>query len=118
MDKPLYYYRRHSGGISQEGNSEKARMFHIMAMYQAYQRRKKTGFINLTKDQMNYYLRYYCLYQAEHNSKDGLFRRLAFLFKDLYFIPSDVKKKEFWQVFGKILGINRAKTIIEKGAIF
>jgi glycosyltransferase involved in cell wall biosynthesis len=117
IDKPLYYYRRHAAGISQEGNSEKARMCHIMAMYDAYQRRKKTGFINLTKDEMYYYLRYYCLYQAEHNLQDGILKRLFFLLKDLYFIPTDIKRKEFWQVLGKILGFYKGETIIKKGNI-
>jgi glycosyltransferase involved in cell wall biosynthesis len=117
IDKPLYYYRRHAGGISQEGNSEKARMFHIMAMYHAYQRRKKTGFINLTKDEMRYYLRYYCLYQAEHNLQEGILKRGSYLLKDLYFIPTDIKRKEFWQVLGKILGFYQGQTIIKKGHI-
>ncbi|GAB4199723.1 MAG: hypothetical protein OHK0057_05120 [Thermoflexibacter sp.] len=117
VDKPLYYYRRHPAGISQEGNSEKARMFHIMAMYDAYQRRKKTGFINLTKDEMRYYLRYYCLYQAEHNLPEGILKRLSYLLKDLYFIPTDIKRKEFWQVLGKILRFYHGQTIIKKGHI-
>lgn len=107
IDKPLYYYRRHSGGISQEGNSEKARMFHIMAMYDAYRRRKKTGFVNLTKDEMNYYLRYFCLYQAENNVSEGIFKQLSYLLKDLYYIPKDIKRMDFWQIFGKVIGLKR-----------
>jgi glycosyltransferase involved in cell wall biosynthesis len=123
VDKPLYYYRRHSAGISQEGNSEKARMFHIMAMYDAYKRRKKsgvppTGFINLSQDEMHYYLRYYCLYQAENNTSEGVFKRLSYLFKDLSYIPKDIKRKDFWQIFAKVIGIrSNDKPIIRRGNI-
>ncbi len=123
VDKPLYYYRRHSAGISQEGNSEKARMFHIMAMYDAYKRRKKsgvppTGFINLSQDEMHYYLRYYHFYQAENNINEGIFKRLSYLFKDLFYIPKDIKRKDFWQVFAKVMGLkSNEKPIIRRGNI-
>jgi glycosyltransferase involved in cell wall biosynthesis len=118
VDKPLYYYRRHSAGISQEGNSEKARMFHIMAMYDAYKRRKKSDFINLSQDEMHYYLRYYYLYQAENNVNEGIFKRLSYLFKNLLYIPKDVKRRDFWQVFAKIIGLkSNDKPIILRGNI-
>lgn len=41
VDKPLYYYRRHGSGISQEGNQSAARIWETRAKYNAFNRRLK-----------------------------------------------------------------------------
>ncbi len=48
INKPLYYYRSHQGGISQGRNMFQARVYWYIAKCKAYQRRLNTGFPNLT----------------------------------------------------------------------
>lgn len=52
INKPLYYYRRHRGGISQGKVPKRYLFYNIIAKYNAYQRRLNTSIPNLTKEEM------------------------------------------------------------------
>lgn len=53
IDEPLYYYRQSTQGVSQFGNLLKAQANHWKVIMLAYERRKKSGFKNLTTSQLN-----------------------------------------------------------------
>ena len=49
INKPLYYYRKHSGGISQYKNVTEAFLYHYIAKLKTYRRRLNTDLPNFTK---------------------------------------------------------------------
>jgi len=51
---PLYYYRWHGGGISQEKSRFEAEFYHYLAKLKAYKRRVNTEIPNLTIKQINF----------------------------------------------------------------
>lgn len=53
INQPLYFYRQHENNISLNNNAAEAKMFNIHAKYKAYQRRLKSGFYNLTAEEMS-----------------------------------------------------------------
>ncbi|NEM98895.1 glycosyltransferase family 2 protein [Pontibacter burrus] len=62
INKALYYYRQHANGISQGKNIQLARQYHLMAKFDAFHRRKKTNFNNLTVyEYLNYKIEYFNL---------------------------------------------------------
>lgn len=108
VDEAFYYYRLHEGGISQFGNKEKAYMYHIMALKKAYFRRLKNKYpINIKKDKLLHYLRYYYFYNACENVNKNKIKCLYYLIQDLYYIPSDIKNGDFWSILLKNFGLNK-----------
>ena len=49
INKPLYYYRHHEGGISQGKKKYPLRVYHYISKYNAYYRRLNTSIPNLSK---------------------------------------------------------------------
>ena len=49
INKPLYYYRKHAGGISQYRNVSEAFLYHYIAKLKTYRRRLNTDLPNFTK---------------------------------------------------------------------
>ena len=54
VDIPLYYYRWHGGGISQEKSHYKAEFYHYRAKLKAYYRRKNSSIPNFTQKQIKF----------------------------------------------------------------
>jgi len=52
IDIPLYYYRQHEGGISQDKSEFQARVYHYIARCKAYQRRLNKNIPNYTKKEL------------------------------------------------------------------
>ena len=52
INKPLYYYRLHDKGISQDNNLQTALSYLALAKYKAYKRRLNTNIPNLTKEEI------------------------------------------------------------------
>ena len=52
IDIPLYYYRQHERGISQDKNKFQARVYHYIARCKAYQRRLNKNIPNCTKKEL------------------------------------------------------------------
>mgnify|MGYP006291885705 CR=1 FL=1 len=57
INKPLYYYRHHKGGISQNKEKFKARVYNYVSKCHAFKRRLNTNLPNLTLDDL--YFEYY-----------------------------------------------------------
>ncbi len=49
INKPLYYYRHHEGGISQGKNKYPLRVYHYISKFNTYYRRLNTNLPNLSK---------------------------------------------------------------------
>lgn len=88
IDKPLYYYRTHCGGISQGKNVIRANIYDLFAKYNAYKRRLKTNMPNLSnKDMSNLFLDgiFLCV-------KSGQWRNSVFFgFLAVYLYPMNIK---------------------------
>lgn len=83
IDTPLYYYRHHKSGISQDKNQFKARINHYISKYKTYQRRQYSNLPNITLREL--YIEYYKI--AFHKIV-LTFRFLSKLFK----VPQIIKK--------------------------
>jgi len=53
VDQPLYYYRQHTGGISQSQKHFKSDYYHYYAKLKAYKRRYNKEIPNLSKEEIN-----------------------------------------------------------------
>jgi len=104
VDQPLYYYRNNSNGISQHGNFEKAHLYHIKAIKDAYFRRLNTSIINIDKNRLYHALRYYYYSKVLYHLNKNRCKSIVFLFKNLYYLKSDIKTKLFWSLLLNIIG--------------
>lgn len=76
IDIPLYYYRQHEGGISQDKSEFQARVYHYIARCKAYQRRLNKNIPNYTKKEL--YKEYFTITLFK------LRRRIKYLLKSYY----------------------------------
>jgi glycosyltransferase involved in cell wall biosynthesis len=106
LDKPIYLYRQHPKGISQ-GDTEPAQLFHLQAIIQAYQRRKKNKQVyNLSKKQyLNVKAEYYRRSAVRHITKHKL-NFLHNIWLSAYYKPSQIFELFFWQWHLINLGLN------------
>jgi len=63
---PLYYYRWHGGGISQEKSHYKAEFYHYLAKRKAYNRRKNSTIPNFTQKQIKFEYYRITFYKLTH----------------------------------------------------
>ena len=96
IDIPLYYYRQHEGGISQDKSEFQARVYHYIARCKAYQRRLNKNIPNYTKKEL--YKEYFTitLFQLRRTIKYllKLFKGPIVLRKILKLLPpSQIHKK-------------------------
>ncbi|WP_161887647.1 glycosyltransferase family 2 protein [Pontibacter russatus] len=69
INKPLYYYRQHTHGISQGINVPAARLFHLDAIFDAYKRRQNINIDNINfKEYLNYKIEYQNLIKIRSSS--------------------------------------------------
>lgn len=62
IDQPLYYYRKHEDGISQGKSISKARLYHLVAIFETYKRRLRSQVANITyAEYLNYRIEYFML---------------------------------------------------------
>lgn len=98
LHEPLYLYRLHSGGISQNENGLRAAQTAILAKRNAYFRRRSTPENNLTASQYNNMMKTYYVREAffyRHKDK----KRANSLLKEGFInFPSVIFKKAFWSV--------------------
>jgi len=66
VDIPLYYYRWHGGGISQEKSHYKAEFYHYLAKLKAYYRRKNSAIPNFTHKQIKFEYYRITFYKLTH----------------------------------------------------
>jgi len=66
VDIPLYYYRWHGGGISQEKSHYKAEFYHYLAKLKAYYRRKNSTIPNFTQKQIKFEYYRITFYKLTH----------------------------------------------------
>ena len=66
VDLPLYYYRWHGGGISQEKSHYKAEFYHYLAKLKAYKRRKNSSIPNFTQKQIKFEYYRIVFYKISH----------------------------------------------------
>lgn len=63
---PLYYYRWHGGGISQEKSNYEAEFYHYLAKRKAYNRRKNSLIPNFTQKQIQFEYYRIIFYKLTH----------------------------------------------------
>lgn len=66
VDIPLYYYRWHGGGISQEKSHYKAEFYNYLAKRKAYYRRKNSSIPNFTQKQIKFEYYRIVFYKISH----------------------------------------------------
>jgi len=66
VDIPLYYYRWHGGGISQEKSHYEAEFYHYLAKLKAYYRRKNSTIPNFTQKQIKFEYYRITFYKLTH----------------------------------------------------
>ena len=66
VDIPLYYYRWHGGGISQDKSNYKAEFYHYLAKRKAYNRRKNSTIPNFTQKQIKFEYYRITFYKLTH----------------------------------------------------
>lgn len=66
VDIPLYYYRWHGGGISQDKSHFKAELYHYLAKLKAYYRRKNSSIPNFTQKQIKFEYYRIVFYNISH----------------------------------------------------
>lgn len=71
LNKPLYHYRQHKGGISTSANNLKAMYWHTRVLRAAYYRRKhlSNGLANISRRDMCRYFSQFYLWQAMEKAK-------------------------------------------------
>lgn len=86
INKPLYYYRRHSNGISTAGNALKARRWHLKVIEDTYKRRKRTNFLpNIAKGKIrNEWGKYYSWKSDETLSAGNITKTFKFVMLSIY----------------------------------
>ncbi len=105
INKPLYYYRSHEGGISQGKNQKKAILYFYIAKCKAYRRRLNTNIPNCTIDEL--YFEYLNLtFTSLINFSKKAYKSLK--------IPYLTKKYEKLYQRVKNLIINKTRTILKR----
>lgn len=101
VDKVLYYYRRHQGGISQGSNGTKASTYSLKAKLKAYNRRLASGYQpNLTQEEFKisawtYYIRESVLLREQGE----ILKAIQSNIKSVSYKPAYVFKRQFLSGF-------------------
>ncbi|MFX0186844.1 MAG: glycosyltransferase family 2 protein [Candidatus Hodarchaeota archaeon] len=97
IDVPLYYYRHHGAGISQEKNKFRARVYNYIAKCNTYRRRLKRNLPNFTKKELyNEYIKitFNKLFNFAKNFYNlfKIHKIIEFFLKHTDYMPRFVKK--------------------------
>ena len=106
VDIPLYYYRWHGGGISQEKSNYETEFYHYLAKRKAYHRRKNSTIPNFTQKQIQFEYYRITFYKLTHfliriYRKFRISEFLKKVLESLPYVPNAVLK-----IFRKIERIN------------
>ena len=106
VDVPLYYYRWHGGGISQEKSNYEAEFYHYLAKRKAYHRRKNSTIPNFTQKQIQFEYYRMTFYKLTHfliriYRKFRISEFLKKVLKSLPYVPPAILK-----IIGKLKKIN------------
>ncbi len=114
-DKPLYYYRQHSGGISQSHfeNNLKAQYWYMIVARDAYQRRKRnpSAFVrNLTLSELKG-IKFYYYQRAVHSALEK--KKYKQVISNLFICAGAVTVKN-WKVFLTTVRFICIKTFLKR----
>src|SRR5690554_1461614 len=97
IDRPLYYYRRHKGGISTAKNALKAKYWHVIVSETTWLRRQKAGYQpNRLKKEIKKQWSDYYFWKAQEKAKKGrVIKTIIFVCKTIFYSTSGWLEKIF-----------------------